>query len=92
MVRRAAFDIDQGRDARDRISMVKVYAAETLGRVTDRAVQVFGGMGYCKDGLIEKFYRDARIYRIYDGTSEIHRMVIARGLLRNGPSLIDPLN
>ena len=55
--------------------MVKVYAAEMLGRVADRAVQVFGGMGYCKDLPIERFYRDARIFRIFDGTSEIHRTV-----------------
>ena len=74
----AAHEIDQGRDARERISMVKVYAAEMLGRVADRAVQVFGGMGYCKDLPIERFYRDARIFRIFDGTSEIHRTVIAR--------------
>ena len=92
MVRRAAGAIDEGIDARDRISMVKVHAAETLGRVADRAVQVFGGLGYCKDLMIEKFYRDARIYRIYDGTSEIHRMVIGRGLMKNGPGLVDPLS
>ena len=53
--------------------MVKVEAAETLGRVADRAVQVFGGMGYCAEMPIERLYRDARIYRIFDGTSEIHR-------------------
>ena len=80
----AAAEIDQGRDARERISMVKVYAAEMLGRVADRAVQVFGGMGYCKDLPIEKFYRDARIFRIFDGTSEIHRTVIARSMLKHG--------
>src|SRR5205085_1908704 len=71
-------------DARERISMVKVYAAEMLGRVADRAVQVFGGMGYCKDLPIERFYRDARIFRIFDGTSEIHRTVIARAMLKHG--------
>ena len=48
MVLRAAWEIDEGRDARDWISMVKIEAAETLGRVADRAVQIFGGMGYCK--------------------------------------------
>jgi acyl-CoA dehydrogenase len=80
----AAGEIDQGRDARERISMVKVYAAEMLGRVADRAVQVFGGMGYCKDLPIEKFYRDARIFRIFDGTSEIHRTVIAKSMLKHG--------
>jgi len=80
----AAHEIDQGRDARERISMVKVYASEMLGRVSDRAVQVFGGMGYCKDLPIERFYRDARIFRIFDGTSEIHRTVIARSMLKHG--------
>jgi acyl-CoA dehydrogenase len=80
----AAAEIDRGRDARERISMVKVYAAEMLGRVADRAVQVFGGMGYCKDLPIEKFYRDARIFRIFDGTSEIHRTVIAKSMLKHG--------
>ena len=84
MVLQAAWEIDQGRDARERISMVKVYAAEMLGRVADRAVQVHGGLGYCRDLPIERFYRDARIARIYDGTSEIHRTVIARALLRHG--------
>jgi acyl-CoA dehydrogenase len=84
MVLWAAHEIDQGRDARERISMVKVYAAEMLGRVADRAVQVYGGMGYCKDLPIERFYRDARIFRIFDGTSEIHRTVIARSMLKHG--------
>jgi len=84
LVLQAAAEIDQGRDARERISMVKVYAAEMLGRVADRAVQVFGGMGYCKDLPIERFYRDARTFRIFDGTSEIHRTVIARAMLKHG--------
>jgi acyl-CoA dehydrogenase len=90
LVLRAAHEIDQGAPARERISMVKVAAAETLGRVADRAVQVFGGMGYCKDLPIERLYRDARVFRIYDGTSEIHRTVIARGLLEQGTALVDP--
>jgi acyl-CoA dehydrogenase len=84
LVLHAAADIDRGLDARERISMVKVYAAEMLGRVADRAVQVYGGMGYCKDLPIERFYRDARIFRIFDGTSEIHRTVIARSMLKHG--------
>jgi acyl-CoA dehydrogenase len=90
LVLRAAHEIDQGAPARERISMVKVAAAETLGRVADRAVQVFGGMGYCKDLPIERLYRDARVFRIYDGTSEIHRTVVARGLLEHGAALVDP--
>jgi acyl-CoA dehydrogenase len=89
MLLRAAWEIDQGRDARDWISMVKIEAAETLGRVADRAVQVFGGMGYCAELPIERLYRDARIYRIYDGTSEIHRMVVAKSALKHGAPLWD---
>lgn len=89
MVLHAAWLLDQGRDARDAIAMVKVHAAETLGRVVDRGVQVFGGMGYCKELPIERYYRDARIYRIFDGTSEIHRTVVARSLLRRGAALFD---
>ena len=87
----AAAEIDRGIDPRGRISLVKVQAAETLGRVADRAVQVFGGMGFCKDLPIERYYRDARIYRIFDGTSEIHRTVMARLLLKGDTSLYDPV-
>ena len=85
-----AWRIDRGDPAREGISMVKVQASETLGRVADRAVQVFGGAGYCKDHAIERMYRDARISRIYDGTSEIHRGVVARGLLAHGTGAILP--
>ncbi len=84
MVLQTASQIDEGRDPRERISMVKTYASEALGRVADRAVQVFGGAGYCKDMPIERLYRDARIFRIFDGTSEIHRMVIARAMMKQG--------
>ena len=91
LVLRAAHAIDAGAPVREHIAMVKVAAAETLGRVADRAVQVFGGMGYCKELPIERLYRDARIFRIYDGTSEIHRTVVARGLLKHGVSLVDPV-
>ena len=89
LLHRAAFELDSGRDGRDYIAMVKVNAAETLGRVVDRAVQVFGGMGFCKDLPIEKYYRDARIYRIFDGASEIHRHTIARNTLKLGAELFD---
>ena len=89
MLLRAAWEIDQGRDARDWISLVKVEAAETLGRVADRAVQVFGGMGYCSEMPIERLYRDARIYRIFDGTSEIHRSGVAKSALKRGAELWD---
>ncbi len=89
MVYHAAWMLDQGLDAREQIAMVKVQAAETLGRVVDRAVQVFGGMGFCKELPIERYYRDARIYRIFDGTSEIHRGVIAKSALKKGAALFD---
>ena len=89
MVLRAAWMIDAGHDARDAISMVKVMAAETLGRVVDRGVQIFGGMGYCKELAIERYYRDARVYRIFDGTSEIHRAVLAKSLHKHGAALFD---
>jgi acyl-CoA dehydrogenase len=91
MVLHAAWLLDQGdaRAARDAIAMVKVQASETLGRVVDRAVQIFGGMGYCKDLPVERYYRDARIYRIFDGTSEIHRSDIARSLGKRGAAVFD---
>ena len=85
-----AWRIDRGEQAREGISMVKVQASETLGRVADRAVQVFGGAGWRKDLPIERIYRDARIFRIYDGTSEIHRGIIARGLLARGAASVLP--
>jgi acyl-CoA dehydrogenase len=89
LVLRAAHEIDRGGDARERISMVKVYAAEALGRIADRAVQVFGGLGYSKDLPVERLYRDARVFRIYDGTSEIHRTIVARALMKHGAALLD---
>lgn len=87
MVWDAANDIDHGKDPREKISMVKIYASEMLGRVADRAVQVYGGMGYCADLPIERLYRDARIFRIFDGTSEIHRTVVARSVRKYGEAL-----
>ena len=89
MVLHAAWMIDAGLDARDWIAMVKVQASEMLGRVVDRGVQVFGGMGFCKELPIERYYRDARVYRIFDGTSEIHRTVIARSVLSKGPAVFE---
>ena len=82
-----AWEADHERDVSARISMIKVQAAETLCRVADRAVQIYGGLGYCRDLPIERYYRDARIYRIYDGTSEIHRTIIARAISKEDQNL-----
>ena len=86
MVLDCAADIDSGLDARDKVSMIKVFASEMLGKVADRGIQVFGGYGFTKELPLERIYRDARVTRIYDGTSEIHRMVIARSVIKNGLS------
>lgn len=81
MVYHAAWKIDAGQRASHEAAIVKVYCTEMCGRVVDRAVQVHGGMGYMKELDIERMYRDARILRIYEGTSEIQRMIIAGDLL-----------
>ncbi len=84
MVYDAASRADRGERVSDRASMAKLFASELLGRVADAAVQIHGGMGYMRELWIERAYRDARIYRIYEGTSEIQRVVIAQGLLADG--------
>jgi acyl-CoA dehydrogenase len=62
--------------------MCKYYASEMVGRVADRAVQVFGGAGYTAAAGIERFYRDVRLFRLYEGTSQIHQLNIAKLMLR----------
>jgi acyl-CoA dehydrogenase len=82
MVLHAAWRLERGEDVRQEISIVKVFVSEALGDIVDRALQVHGSLGYSGDAPLERFYRDARAARIYDGPSEVHRMVIARNLLR----------
>ena len=82
MVYDAAAKIDRGVRASTESAMVKLYASEMAGRVVDRVLQIHGGMGYMKDSPVERAYRDARILRIYEGTSEIQRMIIAEDLLK----------
>ena len=77
-----AWRLDQGLPANREIASAKVYASEMLARVTDRTLQIFGGMGLMDDFPIERFWRDARVERIWDGTSEIQRHIISRELLR----------
>ena len=78
----AAWRLDQGLPANREIAQAKLFAAETLARVTDESLQIFGGMGLMRDLPLERFWRDARVERIWDGTSEIQRHIIARDLLR----------
>jgi len=82
MVYDAASKLDRGMRASREAAMVKVYASELANRVADRVLQIHGGMGYMKDSPVERAYRDARILRIYEGTSEVQRMIIAEDLLK----------
>jgi acyl-CoA dehydrogenase len=79
---RAAWKLDQGTMTDSDAAMAKLYASEALGRITDGAVQIFGGMGLMTELPIERFWRDARVERIWDGTSEIQRHIISRSMLR----------
>ena len=83
MVYDAAARLDRGERITQRAAMAKLFATETLGRVADSAVQIHGGMGYMRELWIERAYRDARITRIYEGTSEIQRLVISGALLED---------
>ena len=67
-----------------KVAMAKLYASEMAGRVADRAVQIFGGRGYSHDTAAARFYRELRVDRIWEGTSEIQRLIIARGLAKRG--------
>src|SRR6516162_9462241 len=77
-----AWKSDRKEDARMEASIAKLYSSEVLGRVVDRAVQIHGGYGVSKEFPLERWYREARVRRIGEGPSEVHRMVIARDLLR----------
>jgi alkylation response protein AidB-like acyl-CoA dehydrogenase len=81
MVYRAAVLRDQGAPVSLAAAQAKLFASEASCAVTDLAVQIHGGYGYSKDYAVERYYRDARVTRIYEGTSEVHRMVIARAVL-----------
>jgi alkylation response protein AidB-like acyl-CoA dehydrogenase len=78
---------DRGADLKSlhaRCSMAKLYASEAANRIADRAVQIFGGRGYMRENAAERFYRELRVDRIWEGTSEIQRLIIARALLKRG--------
>jgi acyl-CoA dehydrogenase len=83
--------IDRGADVKvshAQCSMAKLYCSETAGRVADRAVQVFGGRGYMRENVAERFFRELRVERIWEGTSEIQRMIIARQMTKRGPAAL----
>jgi acyl-CoA dehydrogenase len=81
LVHQAAARADQGLDIKIDASVAKVYATEIAGKVVDRCIQMFGGLGVAKEMPLERWYRELRIKRIGEGPSEVHRMVIARDLL-----------
>jgi len=78
----AAVQYDTGADRRLAPSAAKYFASEAVGRIADRAVQIHGGSGYIRGIPVERLYRDVRLFRIYEGTSQIQQLVIARELLR----------
>jgi acyl-CoA dehydrogenase len=87
LVLNAAFTLDQGEDNRYLASMAKLYGANIGNRVVDRVMQIHGGMGYTRELPIERWYREARLWRIYDGTDEIQRIIISRSLLKGHAKL-----
>jgi acyl-CoA dehydrogenase len=82
MVMDAARRRDDGEDISTEASCCKLFASEMCGRVADRAVQIHGGAGYISDYAAERFYRDVRLFRIYEGTSQIQQLLIARNMIR----------
>jgi len=87
MTYEAAAASDRGENLKamhNRCSMVKLYVSEMANRVADRAVQIFGGRGYMRENVAERFFRELRVDRIWEGTSEIQRLIIARSLLKRG--------
>jgi acyl-CoA dehydrogenase len=91
MAYETARGIDRGTDVKvshAQCSMAKLYCSEMAGRVADRAVQVFGGRGYMRENVAERFYRELRVERIWEGTSEIQRMIIARQMTKRGPAAL----
>ena len=87
MVLDAAQRRDAGENVSTEASCAKLFSSEMCGRVADRCVQIHGGAGYVSDYAIERFYRDVRLFRIYEGTSQIQQLVIARNMIRDAASL-----
>ncbi|KPF72423.1 acyl-CoA dehydrogenase [Bosea sp. AAP35] len=88
MLYEAAAAYDAGRDVADLGAMAKLYGSEVAHRAADAAVQIWGGFGYCKPSVVERLYRDQRILEIYEGTSEIQRLVLARAIRKEAENAI----
>ena len=88
IVYRTAFDYEAGRPISRQSATVKYYCSEGIDKVVDMAVQIHGGMGYSREMPIERFYRDSRINRIFEGTNEIQKVVIAREVLKRNGKLL----
>ncbi len=86
MVLQAAASCDAGESISMEASCCKMFASEMVGRVADRAVQIFGGAGYMQDSVVERLYRDVRVFRIYEGTTQIQQITIAKHMLRAASS------
>jgi alkylation response protein AidB-like acyl-CoA dehydrogenase len=86
----AAWEIDRGtldrRTVHAKAAAVKLFASEVAGRIADRALQVLGGRGYMRENPVERLYRDLRVDRIWEGTSEIQRVVLVNELVKRGPA------
>ncbi len=83
MLNDACARADRGEKILVEAAATKMFASEMCGRVADRVVQIHGGAGYLKEYLAERFYRDCRIYRIYEGTTQIQQLVIAKNMIRD---------
>jgi alkylation response protein AidB-like acyl-CoA dehydrogenase len=92
LLRETAATADRGGARRRDCAMVKLFTTEAAGRIVDRTLQVHGGAGYAKGAAIERLYRDIRIARIIEGTSEIQRSLIARSLLREASLTPDEIS
>jgi alkylation response protein AidB-like acyl-CoA dehydrogenase len=87
LVLSAAWQVDQGLDSRHAQSIAKLYGGIKANEIVDRMLQVHGGMGYTRELPLERWYRELRLLRIYEGTDEIQRRTISRNLLRGHASV-----
>jgi acyl-CoA dehydrogenase len=82
MVLETARKYDRGEKITTEASCTKLFASEAATKVADRGVQIMGGAGYIREYPLERFYRDVRVYRLYEGTSQIQQMIIARNMIK----------